>query len=257
MALRLLTAAVGLPILALVVVFGEAWHFSALLVAVSAAALLEYYAIAFPGEWGLQLVGFLLGASPAVAFVIGGPGAALALAVAASVAWAFFFRRQPRRLARALLGLFCLGVLLPHFALLDRLPGGREWILWLLLAIMAGDSAAYFVGRALGRRKLAPRISPNKTLEGSLGHAAAALTVGYVASPFLLGGLMVAEVLALALVLSLLGQAGDLFESWVKRSFGVKDSGWILPGHGGVLDRIDSLILPGVFATYYVKLLHS
>jgi phosphatidate cytidylyltransferase len=257
MARRLLTAAVGLPVLALVVLSGEPWHFSVLLLVVSGVALLEYYAVAFPGQWGLQSLGLALGLSPAVALVTGGPALASALVAAALFALVFFLRGQVRGLPWGLFGLFYLGVLLPHFALLDRLPNGREWILWLLLAIMAGDSAAYFVGRSLGRRKLAARISPNKTVEGSLGHVAATMVAGYAASFFLLEKLAVSEVLALALAASLLGQAGDLFESWLKRRFSVKDSGWILPGHGGLLDRVDSLILPAVFATYYVKLVHS
>ncbi|HEX2929318.1 MAG TPA: phosphatidate cytidylyltransferase, partial [Candidatus Binatia bacterium] len=122
---------------------------------------------------------------------------------------------------------------------------------------MVGDTAAYFVGRRLGSRKLAPQISPGKTVEGAWGYLAGALLAGLVSAKVLFGEVPWIEFLLLSLVLGILGQLGDLFESWIKRVFQTKDSGNFLPGHGGILDRLDSLIFPAVFTTTYLGVFHS
>ncbi len=113
-------------------------------------------------------------------------------------------------------------------------------IIWLFVGTTAADTAAYFVGRRFGRRRLAPRISPGKTWEGATGGALALIAWGIAGSLVLEGGL--GPWLAVAAVLTVLTVTGDLFESLLKRLRGVKDSGGILPGHGGVLDRVDSLL---------------
>jgi phosphatidate cytidylyltransferase len=120
---------------------------------------------------------------------------------------------------------------------------GPRLVLSLFVLIWVADSAAYFAGRALGRRKLAPMVSPGKTLEGLAGALVGAATFGLVlAEADLLGGLAPVAALGLCVGVALLSVAGDLFESYAKRMAGLKDSGALLPGHGGVLDRIDSLI---------------
>ena len=122
---------------------------------------------------------------------------------------------------------------------------------------MAGDTAAYFVGRRFGVRKLAPEISPGKTWAGAWGYMAGGLIVGVLAAQFLFAKHPFLEIVALALLLATLGQVGDLFESLLKRVFNVKDSSSLVPGHGGILDRLDSLIFPAVFANAYLKVFHS
>ena len=122
-------------------------------------------------------------------------------------------------------------------------PHGHRWLLIALVVIWAADSGAYFAGRRFGRRKLSPRISPNKTVEGLLGGAAAAIVIALIAAP--LAGASVAQLpLVALLVLVTVGFSvvGDLFESLLKRHVGVKDSGDLIPGHGGILDRIDSVL---------------
>ena len=160
------------------------------------------------------------------------------------------------RLLITLLGGFYVGYLFPHWVLLFRQPRGRAWVFWLLAVIMIGDTTAYFIGRRFGARKLAPEISPGKTVAGAWGYMAGAIVAGLVGAAFLFDQSAWIEMLGLSLVIGVLGQMGDLFESWIKRVFAVKDSGSLLPGHGGLLDRLDSLMFPAVFTTTYLKVFH-
>jgi phosphatidate cytidylyltransferase len=125
---------------------------------------------------------------------------------------------------------------------------GRANLLFLLLLIWASDIGAYVVGRLVGGPRLAPLISPGKTWSGTLGGMAAALAVGWGAAYGLPTGASAVRVAAVALALCVIGQLGDLAESWAKRRFGVKDSGTLIPGHGGLLDRLDALIAAAPFA---------
>ncbi|MFQ5743768.1 MAG: phosphatidate cytidylyltransferase [Acidobacteriota bacterium] len=131
-------------------------------------------------------------------------------------------------------------------------PEGLRWLVLLFVAVSTGDIAAYYGGRLLGRHPLAPSLSPHKTLEGTgFGLAAsmvAAGAVGYYQIP----AASLPRILALGLLLGAVGQCGDLFESALKRAAGAKDSSTLLPGHGGILDRIDSLLFAG--ATLYAAL---
>ena len=136
--------------------------------------------------------------------------------------------------------LYCLAPALALLWIRDRSGSdGLALLLWVFLVTWATDIGAYFVGRALGRRKLAPSISPGKTVEGLLGGAATAAILG--AAWALFTGLK-PSLLLLAPLFAFAAQAGDLFESWMKRQAGVKDSGNWLPGHGGMLDRLDGLV---------------
>ena len=123
-------------------------------------------------------------------------------------------------------------------------PNGHRWLLAALGVVWAADTGAYFVGRKFGKHKLAPRISPNKTIEGLVGGVVAGVVVG-VAAAFWLAGAPVAQLPAVALVALaavLFSVIGDLFESMLKRHAGVKDSGHLSPGHGGILDRLDGVL---------------
>jgi phosphatidate cytidylyltransferase len=117
-----------------------------------------------------------------------------------------------------------------------------RWILLLLCIVFSGDTAALYVGTLIGRHKLAPAISPGKTVEGAVGGLAVGLLVGLLAKHLLLPALPWGTAVGFCLLVGVAGQVGDLFESALKRSSDVKDSGSILPGHGGVLDRIDALL---------------
>ncbi len=153
----------------------------------------------------------------------------------------------------ALLGSFYVGVLFPYFALLRNQPQGVRLVIVMLLLIVAGDSAAYLVGSRWGRIKLASRVSPGKTVEGTIASLAASLTTMVLIRGALPGGEIMTQALIFALIINLLAQVGDLAESALKRVAGVKDAGWLLPGHGGLLDRTDSLVFAAVFTYYYPR----
>jgi phosphatidate cytidylyltransferase len=258
-----LTASIGIPLLILVVGWGPPWVFVAVFVVLNAEALREYFVMAFPGSVREQLWGILFGLSLSLMLLFSGVSKGEA---ELSLLFMLFFsiylfmpgKLEERliRLGWTLLGVVYLGYLLPHWVLLFRMPDGRAWVFFVLLVIMMGDTAAYLTGTCFGKHKLAPEISPGKTIEGTLGYLAGSIMGGYLGAGFLVPQLDTFEVIALSGILSVLGQVGDLFESLLKRVFAVKDSGTLLPGHGGVLDRLDSLIFPAVFATTYLKVFH-
>jgi phosphatidate cytidylyltransferase len=146
---------------------------------------------------------------------------------------------------RFALGVGFVYIAIPAFALLVLEWGWERLTFWVMITTWTTDISAYFAGRAIGGPKLAPRISPNKTWAGLLGGMAGAAVIGWIAAHFLrIDGIF----LLLGAPMAALAQTGDLFESWIKRRAGVKDSGSILPGHGGLLDRLDGL-LPVLVAT--------
>lgn len=261
--LRAITALVGIPLLVLVIGLGPSWSFSLLVFLVTVGALLEFSSIALPNCLNERWLGTILGTVVALGLIVPRFRAA-ELWLVGFIGFVFSlyfllggeFTSRHQGLGWILLGSLYVGYLVPHFVLLYEFRDGKKWIFWLLLVIMVGDTAAYLVGSTIGKRKLAPRISPGKTVEGALAAIGGSLFAGVVGGRFLLPDVAWMETVFLSLGLNVLGQAGDLFESWIKRRCSVKDSGTILPGHGGLLDRIDSLIFPVVFTTYYLKLLH-
>lgn len=156
-----------------------------------------------------------------------------------------------QQLALLLFGFLYVPLLLGHLVLLRSLPFGREWIYLVLLVVMASDTGAYFSGISLGRHKLYPAISPNKSIEGSVGGLLGGLLAAFIVRYTFFPALSVVDCLVLGLGLGAMSQLGDLFESMVKRACGVKDSGSVIPGHGGMLDRLDSLLFAFPLAFYY------
>jgi phosphatidate cytidylyltransferase len=147
-----------------------------------------------------------------------------------------------------LLGVCYCAWLLGHAIWLRALPGGRGLTLFALGVTWCGESAAYFLGRRFGRRPLAPRVSPGKTVEGGIAQLIASGGAALLGAPFV--SLSLPEAAAIGLFLGTVGQIGDLSESFLKRSAGAKDAGRLIPGHGGLLDRLDSLLF-NVPALYY------
>jgi phosphatidate cytidylyltransferase len=233
-----------------------------LLIAVlaSAVAFAEYADLA--AAVGARIPIVASGALVAAACVaVGGedlPLEPVCLAALISVGVLAIRRAQPgpdvlRDAAATIFPMIYIGIPLGTLAAI-RSIGGRDAIILLIVTIIASDSAQYYTGRALGRRKLAPAISPSKTVEGALGGlvlGAIAMTVGGL---WVFRGVNLWLLVATSLAVVALGMVGDLFESLLKRSAGVKDSSSLIPGHGGVLDRIDSWLFAGpvfyVFTRY-------
>jgi len=150
-------------------------------------------------------------------------------------------------------GILYVGWLLSYLVALRGLDNGRNWIFFVLFTTWASDTAAFVIGKKLGRHKLAPNISPGKTWEGALGGilgASIASILFFTHTPFQLP-LIYWQAIALSVLVSILGQVGDLAESLLKRNMGVKDSGKLMPGHGGILDRMDSIVFAGIVVYYY------
>ncbi len=144
------------------------------------------------------------------------------------------------------------GALLAHAPLLRGGEHGLEWIVFLLVVTFSTDTGAFFVGKAMGKRPFAPTISPNKTWEGAIGGFAAAILAAFIAAWALDIDVDLPFIVVLGALMGVVGQAGDLFESKLKRLAGVKESGRLLPGHGGVLDRLDSIVFNLALVYYFV-----
>ncbi len=153
-----------------------------------------------------------------------------------------------------LFGLAYVGWFLGHLILIRGFEDGGRAIFFLFLVTWAGDTGAYYVGSSIGKHKLSPVVSPNKTIEGMMGGILTSMMVALLARAWFFPALNRRECLALGLLFGVLGQMGDLAESMLKRSAGIKDSGTIIPAHGGLLDRADSLIFTAPVFYYYLVL---
>ena len=257
---RLAVAAVGLPLLALLVASPEPVFAALVTILLGAAAYELIVAVAPDAPRPIALSAVAATALLVVwmrqlddAFPL------WALLALPAIALSGLLRPGPgpRRLLEAwwLGSVVYVGVLGAHWVLLRGDADGRAWILVLLAVTFATDTGAYAVGRLLGSHRMAPRISPGKTWEGAAGGFAAGAAAA-VAVPLALGIEPSAAGLAvIAATLPVAAQAGDLIESALKRRIGVKDSSALLPGHGGLLDRMDSLLLAGPSLYWMVQLL--
>ncbi|RMF86620.1 MAG: hypothetical protein D6739_02895 [Nitrospirae bacterium] len=235
--------------------------FALLLAAVIVATQWEYYDL-FSGrpEHAKRPLGLGFSAVVALSFY-GGLATAAATATLATMGmltWILFLERNRERAihttAITLFGMVYTGWNLGHLMLLRLLPHGRGALMLLFLAIWGADTAAYYAGKHLGRHRIFPAVSPKKTWEGSIAGLAAAAAAAALAAAALYPPLAPAPAAGLGLAIGVAGQLGDLFESMLKRSAGIKDSSHLLPGHGGLLDRLDSLIFATPVTYYLLRL---
>ena len=255
---RLITTAIGLPILIAAIWFGGLW-FTLFMTAVAVLGGLEFYRMASCVNtrpltyFGLVWMALLL-LSPhcpypsAIPFII-------TLGIAASLIWLIF--RSPREQAFnnwawTLAGIFYIGWMLSYWIHIRDLEFGREWVLWGMPVTFANDASAYFIGRNWGKHALAPAISPAKTWEGAVGGLVGTIVIAVVLGLLFRLPLMLWQMILLGLVLSIFAQLGDLVGSLLKRNTGIKDSSKLLPGHGGFLDRADSVIFTGIVVYYCI-----
>jgi phosphatidate cytidylyltransferase len=242
---RLATALVLIPVLTWVVLAAPDWVFVAVLAAIGLAAFHEYDQIApLRSGWPGMIAGLILLLAPA-------PWMVVVLAALAAMTLALRGRDVASVMPGA--GIFLLGVVYIFGSwrcAIELRTINHHWLMFALIINWAGDTAALYIGRAFGRHKMAPRVSPAKSWEGSIASVAGGLLVGAIYAYYLLPSVPLTVVLPLGAAGNIAGQIGDLCESALKRGAGVKDSGTWLPGHGGWLDRIDSSLfsVPVVYA---------
>ena len=259
---RVASTLVLLPVFLLVLIQAPAYVFDALVVAASVLALWELTRMLHAGGRPVhRVLGVVAGGVVTASFAAAGPTAdpfmlpsfALAAAVAVVLAAPLGRRVAPATepAANTLLAILYIGWLLGYGIVLQhRVPHGDELVLFVVGVTWIGETMAYVVGSTLGRHKLAPVISPRKTVEGAIAQVVASVLTGLVLGVWLLPGCGATTAVAGGALLGVIGQVGDLTESVIKRSVGTKDTGGIIPGHGGVLDRIDSLLF-NLPAFYY------
>ncbi len=249
-----------LPLLILAIHYSGAKLFGGLLSVVSALALHEFYRMALPHDRRLEAS---LSVACGVVVCAGLVFSTTLQVMLASVVFPFLclvliylfrFREMQavsRDMAISLFGLIYVPLLLAHAGLLRMLPEGRAWVFLVLAIVMASDTLAYLVGKTWGRRRLYEAVSPKKSIEGAIGGLAGGLLGAFIGKLTFFSGLNGLDVLLLGVGVGLFSQLGDLVESLLKRSFGVKDSGTLIPGHGGMLDRLDSLLFAFPMTYYY------
>jgi phosphatidate cytidylyltransferase len=246
---RVLTSAALIPVIVYVVLFANWWIFLGALIAAALLSYREYngiaaaYGFGAPGPLGYGF-GLLLLASKSEAWLV------LVAAAAVSLALAMRSEDLARTLPRASLLLMGVAYVFGCWkcAMLLR-EINPHWLMFALMLNWVGDAGAYYVGRPFGKHKMAPRVSPNKSWEGAAASVVISVLAGGAYLAYFVGTNIVAAA-AIAAAANIAGQLGDLAESAMKRGAGVKDSGTILPGHGGFLDRVDSTLfaLPLVYA---------
>jgi len=248
---RWLTAGIALPILIYIIGFGPRWLFLLLLLFASCISLHEFFSLTspklprVPRAIAFLLCFFFLAVLSRGSILQG--FAVLCFSVMICLSFYLFSDPELRKkaiedTATVALGFLYIGLPISLLARIYRDPGGNMWIFFLLTVIFLGDTAAFYCGRLLGKHKLYVSVSPGKTWEGAVGGFLTSVGVGVLfAQIFDLHNSPV-TVGAISGALSIAGQIGDLAESMIKRNCGVKDSGGILPGHGGFLDRVDALL---------------
>ena len=260
---RLLTAAVLLPAVGALVLFAPAWLFTIVNAIAGIWGLYEVAAMTGALHWVALPLFAVVGGVPLFGLLYGGDAGwvewvvpvivilmMLGLALRIEIAGGGERFRGPRLV---FMGAAYVGFLFPWFALLRNSPNGVNLLLLVILLAVVSDSGAYFVGRFMGRTKLAPNVSPNKTVEGAVGGLIATVVAGWLLFKMIGGTWDMGKILLFAAMISILAQLGDLAGSALKRAAGVKDSGWIFPGHGGLLDRTCSLVFALFFAYYWFR----
>ena len=257
---RSITALWGIPLLIAAIWFGQPW-FTGLVAIWGVLAVFEFYRLVSASKkppltyfgliWTLL---FIL--SPHFDYIIPTP-LILTSAVILSLIWLLLRPQKEEAFTGwvwTIVGIIYVGWLLSHLVALRGLDEGRNWVFFVLFTTFAFDTAAFFVGRAWGKHRLAPSISPAKTWEGAIAGVFGAIIVSllFILPTPLSLHLSYMQAVLLGLGVSVFGQLGDLAESLFKRNMEAKESGKLLPGHGGALDRLDSIIFTSVVVYYYV-----
>ncbi len=265
---RWITGLIAAPLLVLLIALENIWFFCIFVAVAAVVSLWEYGRINTPpsqtGQFRvITFIGYLTVAGMVVAAGRLSAEMMVFTAFAGLIGCAMIALRRfksdpdiPDVIARQILGIVYIGLPLGMIVLIRGGQTGCFWVIAILVIIFGGDTAAYYTGSCLGKHKLCPSVSPKKTIEGALGGLAANALTGIVLKLFFLRDAGWIQVLLMAVIIGAVGQIGDLFESVLKRRVGIKDSGGILPGHGGILDRIDALLFAIPVAWIFIVMGH-
>ena len=259
---RFITAFIGLPLIIAAIWFGTPW-FTLLIAAVAIQGILEFYRTT--SNSGTQPITYF--GATCVLFIIISPHCPytmttpilITFVIVISLVWLLFRTHKEQAFSNwawTIAGIFYIGWLFSYWIDLRILENGREWVFWSMFTIFASDTSAFFCGRTWGKHPLAPAISPGKTWAGAIGGITASIIISIALGTALSLPISYWQMALMGSIISIFAQLGDLVESLFKRNTGIKDAGKILPGHGGILDRADSIIFTGFLVYYFVKLVN-
>ncbi len=259
---RLLTAVVFTPIFIFMVLKAHFFWFCLFIILINCVGLYETYDILHKAKVeNFKVFGISVCAVLSLLFAYDVPSPSILFVLFLSFSaflYALFFQENLcvaiQQVCGTVFGGVYVALFMSHFLLIWKLPEGRSLVLVLIAIVWLGDSGAYYMGSKFGKTKIAPSISPNKSLEGSvggfIGSLLAAVLFKYMLIP---NNYSLSRLLPVALLVAVVGQLGDLFESLLKRGASVKDSGVIVPGHGGLLDRLDSFVFSAPIFYYFMR----
>jgi phosphatidate cytidylyltransferase len=256
---RWISGVIAVPVLFAIIFYGSEGVFTAFITVIILGAVIEYNRMAFNGGFAWERWEGLIVALLIPLAVFSGDFRIVFAIITFSVLGIFivFLLRINNRsfdivpVSKLVLGLMYIPFMLSHFILLRISQDGAIWIFFVLVLAFSGDIAAFYVGRNIGKKKLMPLISPGKTVEGTVGLLIGSILGCVLFRSFFYQTISIFHAVILGLLGGILGQLGDLCESAIKRTSGVKDSGSLILGHGGLLDRLDCLIFIAPFVYYY------
>jgi phosphatidate cytidylyltransferase len=256
---RWLTGLILAPLLVIVIVFGSKEIFTALVILFILGGVWEYNHMVFGNDFVKEKIEGMIFAVIIPLFVLLGNSNHLLAVLAFSVLIVFILfilsiketNFDVLDVAKVIFGIMYIPFLMSYFIALRMMDKGKEWIFFVLFLAFIGDIVALYAGKYFGKHKLAPFVSPGKTVEGLTGLVLGSTIACLIFSHYFLPEIPLTQVTILAFTGSIIGQLGDICESAIKRNYGLKDTSSILPGHGGILDRLDCLIFIAPFVYYY------
>jgi phosphatidate cytidylyltransferase len=256
---RWLTGLMIVPVLLMIIIFGSQEVFAALVVLFILGGVWEYNNMVFGKGFLVEKIEGLVFAIIIPLLVLTGNHQYIPAALAFSILFVFIvFILSINEstydfivVAKVIFGIMYIPFLMSYFITLRLMENGIVWIVFVLVLAFIGDIVALYVGKYFGKHKLVPLVSPGKTVEGFMGLVLSSTAACLIFAYFFLPDVSLVKIGILAFVGSIIGQLGDICESAIKRSYGLKDASSLLPGHGGILDRLDCLIFIAPFVYYY------
>jgi phosphatidate cytidylyltransferase len=256
---RWLTGLILAAVIFVIIIFGSPIALAVVIALASMIGIWEYNNIVFGHGFLIEKIEGLVFAFIIPFVVLWGNSQLLIAVIAFCIIISFIIflwsikdsRFEIITVAKVVLGLLYIPFLISHLILIRNLDKGVYWVLFLLVIAFAGDITALYIGKYFGKHKLIPLVSPGKTVEGTIGLVMGSTIACLIFGYFIFPKISFLHITALAFVGSIIGQLGDLSESAIKRNYGLKDASSILPGHGGLMDRMDCLLFIGPFVYYY------